>query len=71
MEVDKIRKVELSMNEQQKYEVIKKLVETNGNKNRAAVTLGCTRRTIGSSALTKHRERLLSLTETKAAARSL
>ena len=30
------------MDEQQKYLVIKKLVETNGNKNRAAVTLGCT-----------------------------
>ena len=37
-----IRKVELNMDEQQKYLVIKKLVETNGNKNRAAVTLGCT-----------------------------
>lgn len=34
------------MNEQKKYEVIKKLVDTNGNKNRAAVELGCTRRTI-------------------------
>lgn len=34
------------MNEQKKYETIKKLVETNGNKNRAAVELGCTRRTI-------------------------
>ena len=34
------------MNEQKKYEIIKKLVETNGNKNRAAVELGCTRRTI-------------------------
>lgn len=28
-----IRKVELTMNEQRKYEVIKKLVETNGNKH--------------------------------------
>ncbi len=45
-EVVKIRKVELRMNEQQKYEVIKKLVETNGNKKRAAVTLGCTVRTV-------------------------
>lgn len=45
-EVDIIRKVNLTMNEQKKYEVIKKLVETNGNKNRAAVELGCTRRTI-------------------------
>ena len=31
-EVVKIRKVELRMNEQVKYDVIKKLVETNGNK---------------------------------------
>lgn len=45
-EVDIIRKVNLTMNEQKKYEVIKKLVETNGNKNRAATKLGCTRRTI-------------------------
>lgn len=34
------------MNEQKKYEVIKKLVETNGNKQRAAITLGCTVRTV-------------------------
>ena len=39
-EVVKIRKVELRMNEQVKYDVIKKLVETNGNKQHAAVTLG-------------------------------
>lgn len=45
-EVDIIRKVDLRMNEQKKYEVIKKLVDTNGNKNGAAITLGCTRRTI-------------------------
>ena len=30
-----MRKVELRMNEQLKYTVIKKLVETNGNKKRA------------------------------------
>ena len=36
-----IRKVELRMKEQKKYEVIKKLKETNGNKKRAAVELGC------------------------------
>lgn len=30
------------MKEQKKYEVIKKLKETNGNKKRAAVELGCT-----------------------------
>ena len=34
------------MNEQQKYKVIKKLVDENGNKNRAAVTLGITRRQV-------------------------
>ena len=44
-EVDIIRKVILTMNEQKKYEVIKKLVDTNGNKDRAAIELGCTRRT--------------------------
>lgn len=32
------------MNEQKKYEVIKKLKETNGNKKRAAIELGCTLR---------------------------
>lgn len=41
-----MRKVELNVNEQKKYEVIKKLVETNGNKKRAAKTLGVTERTV-------------------------
>lgn len=41
-----MRKVELNVNEQKKYEVIKKLVETNGNKKRAAKTLGVTVRTV-------------------------
>lgn len=41
-----MRKVELTMKEQEKYRVIKKLAETNGNKKRAAVELGCTTRTI-------------------------
>ena len=41
-----MRKVELRMNEQNKYEIIKKLVDTNGNKKRAANRLGCTVRTI-------------------------
>ncbi len=41
-----MRKVDLRLNEQQKYEVIKKLVETSGNKNTAAIKLGCTRRHI-------------------------
>lgn len=34
------------MNEQLKYKVIKELVESNGNKNGAALKLGCTRRTV-------------------------
>ena len=35
-----MRKVELSLKEKQKYEIIKKLVETNGNKERAMIKLG-------------------------------
>ena len=47
MEVTIIRKVELSMDEQKKYEVIKSLANhTNPNKERAALTLGCTTRHI-------------------------
>lgn len=34
------------MNEQKKYEVIKNLLDSDGNKNRAAFLLGCSRRTI-------------------------
>ena len=34
-----MRKVELRMNEEYKYKIIKKLVETNGNKQRAAIKL--------------------------------
>ena len=41
-----MRKVELRMNELQKYEVIKELVDHNGNKNRAAKKLGISRRQI-------------------------
>ena len=41
-----MRKVELRMNELQKYEVIKELVDHNGNKNRAAKKLGVSRRQI-------------------------
>jgi hypothetical protein len=41
-----MRKVDLSMEENAKYETIKKLVETNGNKKRAALTLSCTLRQI-------------------------
>lgn len=39
-----IRKVELRMNEDHKYQIIKKLIETDGNKDNAALKLGCTRR---------------------------
>ena len=35
-----MRKVELTLRENEKYETIKKLVETNGNKQRARVKLG-------------------------------
>ena len=41
-----MRKVILRMKEQRKYEVIKKLVETNGNKKRATVELDLSLRQI-------------------------
>lgn len=41
-----MRKVELRMNEQYKYDTIKELVDYNGNKNRAAKKLGKSRRQI-------------------------
>ena len=41
-----MRKDELRMNEQEKYNVIKELVEHNGNKNRASMKLGISRRQI-------------------------
>ena len=41
-----MKRIELRMNEQEKYEVIKSLVDHDGNKNAAAVKLGCTVRTI-------------------------
>ena len=41
-----MRKVELRMNEQRKYEIIKELVEHNGNKHRAAKKLGLSIRQI-------------------------
>lgn len=44
--VDIIKKIDLTIDEQKKYDVIKRLVEENGNKNRAAITLGITRRQI-------------------------
>ena len=41
-----MRKVELRMNELQKYEVIKELVDHNGNKNRVCEKLGLSKRQI-------------------------
>ena len=41
-----MRKVELRMNEQEKYEIIKELVDHNGNKNRASKKLDLSRRQI-------------------------
>ena len=41
-----MRKVELRMNEKEKYDVIKELVDHNGNKNRASKKLGISRRQI-------------------------
>ncbi|MBC2575265.1 helix-turn-helix domain-containing protein [Peptostreptococcus canis] len=41
-----MRKVKLTINEQNKYEAIKKIVEKGGNKNRVAKALGVSRRTI-------------------------
>ena len=37
-----MRKVDLRMNELEKYNVIKELVDHNGNKKRAALRLGIT-----------------------------
>ncbi|MCX8167277.1 MAG: ISNCY family transposase [Candidatus Micrarchaeota archaeon] len=41
-----MRKVVLRVNEQHKYDIIKKLVETNGSKERAAIKIGCTVRQV-------------------------
>lgn len=41
-----MRKVILTMNEEKRYEVIKKLVDTNGNKKNAALKLSCSERHI-------------------------
>ena len=41
-----MRKVELRMNEKEKYKIIKELVDHNGNKNRASKKLGLSRRQI-------------------------
>ena len=39
-----MRKVELRMNEQEKYEIIKELAINNGNNNRASKKLGISRK---------------------------
>lgn len=44
--IHRMKRIELRMNEQQKYEVIKSLVDHNGNKKSAALKIGCTERTI-------------------------
>ncbi len=41
-----MKKVNLRMNEKNRYEIIKKLVDTDGNKDRAALQICCTKRTI-------------------------
>ena len=41
-----MRRIELSMDGEKKYQTIKELIEQGGNKNRAAQKLGCTRRSI-------------------------
>lgn len=50
-----MRKVELRMNETYKYEIIKKLYETNGNKKAAATKLKCSERNIN-RLLVKYKE---------------
>lgn len=44
IEVCAVKRIELKMNEQHKYDIIKSLVDHNGNKKAAAVKLGCTER---------------------------
>ena len=51
-----MRKVELRMKEKEKYDVIKELVEHNGNKNRASQKLGLSRRQID-RLIIKYKER--------------
>ena len=41
-----MRKVVLRMNEDFKYSLIKKLVDSNGNKKRTALQLNCSIRTV-------------------------
>ena len=41
-----MRKIVLRINELKKYKIIKELVDHNGNKNRAAIKIGISRRQI-------------------------
>lgn len=41
-----MRRIDLTMDGEKKYQTIKELIEQDGNKNRAAKRLGCTRRSI-------------------------
>lgn len=45
-EEDMMRRIDLTMDEQKKYEVIKRLVDEGGNKDRAALNLGITKRQV-------------------------
>ena len=51
-----MRKLNLRMNEQLKYEIIKELVDHNGNKRRAAEKLNFSRRQID-RLIQKHKEK--------------
>lgn len=42
--IHRLKRIDLRMNEQQKYDVIKSLVDHNSSKKAAAVKLGCTTR---------------------------
>lgn len=44
--MDTIRKVILTLNENEKFDIIKKLVDTNGNKQTASLKIGCSLRHI-------------------------
>ena len=45
-EVGMIRRIKLRMSEEQKYQVVKELVDHGGNKKRVALLLGCTERSV-------------------------
>lgn len=54
--IHRLKRIDLRMHEQLKYEVIKSLVEHNGNKKAAALKLGCTTRHIN-RLIQKYREK--------------